>query len=275
MKEFEILCVTMKQNDFSKIKQMNIRSNVVFANQSDRTEFEEISFLGHTAKMITTATRGVGVNRNLSMIYASGDICLFSDDDVVYKDDMENIVLTEFNMHPEADVIIFHFDSDTKERTIRKYKKTKQVSRFARKPWATFQIAFRRAAVLKNNIHFTTLFGGGCKYPCGEDTQWIRAAFRHRLKIFVSDKTIGNVSFAISTWFKGYNAEYYYGQGAAYESQSRRTKYIWMLYMVSRTYKKTNLRFIEACKWMCNGNKGFSNLLTYKEFCEQNDVIRK
>ena len=71
MNRFEILCVTMHQNDFSKIKEMNIHSNVVFANQCDHTSFEECVINGHYAKMISTQTRGVGINRNFALAYAS------------------------------------------------------------------------------------------------------------------------------------------------------------------------------------------------------------
>ena len=70
MSKFEILCVTMHQNDFSKIKEMNIHSDVVFTNQCDHTSYEEIEFDGHTAKMISTQTRGVGKNRNLAITAA-------------------------------------------------------------------------------------------------------------------------------------------------------------------------------------------------------------
>ena len=80
MSHFEILCVTMHQKDFSKIEQMNINSDVVFANQADTTSMDELEFNGHRARMITTDTRGVGVNRNLALTYAQGDICLFADD---------------------------------------------------------------------------------------------------------------------------------------------------------------------------------------------------
>ena len=52
MSKFEILCVTMHQNDFSKIKEMNVHSNIVYANQADYTSYEEYEFEGHTAKMI-------------------------------------------------------------------------------------------------------------------------------------------------------------------------------------------------------------------------------
>ena len=92
MSTFEILCVTMHQNDFSKLTEMNVHSDIVYANQCDHTSYEEIEFEGHTAKMISTTTRGVGINRNLALTYATADICLMADDDVTYTDDMEQRV---------------------------------------------------------------------------------------------------------------------------------------------------------------------------------------
>lgn len=116
MIKFQILCVTMNQTDFSKINQMNIHSDIIFANQSDTVSFDEMEFEGHSAKMITTNTRGVGKNRNLSLMYASGDICLLSDDDIKYTSTYEKDIIEEFRKHPDADVMIFNIDSnDEKE----------------------------------------------------------------------------------------------------------------------------------------------------------------
>ena len=84
MPSVEVLCATMHQKDFSKIDAMNIQSNVVYANQSDDTRYDEMTFGENQAKMITTATRGVGINRNLSLLYSSGDYLLISDDDLTY-----------------------------------------------------------------------------------------------------------------------------------------------------------------------------------------------
>lgn len=80
MSKFEILCVTMHQKDFSKLEEMNIHSDIVYANQCDCTSYEELEFDGHIAKMISTETRGVGKNRNIALMYASADVCslLFS-----------------------------------------------------------------------------------------------------------------------------------------------------------------------------------------------------
>lgn len=267
MESFEVLCVTMHQNDFSKIKEMNIRSDVVFANQGDYTSYEEFKFDGHTAKMISTQTRGVGVNRNLALMYASADICLMADDDVVYYNDYQEIVLREFRQHPDADVFIFHFDTNSERKQVR-YKKTKKCGRFARQPWGGIRIAFRLSSVRKANIHFTTLFGGGCIFPSGEDSMWLLEAKRKGLTFYVSKETIGKVSFAVSTWFTGFNEKFFYGKGAFCCAMHKKTFQLWCLYYLLRYYKAGNLSFKEKFKWMKYGREGYKFMADYNSFCD-------
>lgn len=265
MSKFEILCVTMHQNDFSKIEQMNIHSDVVFANQADRTSFEEKKFDGHLARMITTETRGVGINRNLALTYAKGDICLFADDDVTYNDDMEEKVLAEFDAHPDADIIIFHFDTDSDRKQV-KYPETKKCSRFCRMPWGAVRIAFRLDAIRKANVWFSTLFGGGCIFPSGEDSMWLTEARKKGLVFYVSKETIGKIDFENSTWFTGFDEKLYYGKGAFYNATYPKTKYLWMLYFIFRTRKNSNLSAREKIRWIKSGMNGYVNNVSYKDF---------
>ena len=267
MAKFEILCVTMHQKDFSKIEQMNIHSDVVFANQADTTSFEEKEFGGHHARMITTNTRGVGVNRNTALLYAKGDICLFADDDVTYDDDMEERVLAEFEAHPDADIIIFHLDTDSERKQV-KYSQTKKCGRFFRMPWATFRIAFRLDAVRKANVWFTTLFGGGCVFPSGEDSMWLNDAKKKGLTFYVSKETIGRVSFEESTWFTGFDEKMYYGKGAFYQAAHPKTFNLWMLYFTLRTKSASKLSSSEKIKWMKKGREGYKKTLSYKEWTQ-------
>lgn len=264
---FEILCVTMMQKDFSKIREMNIRSDVVFANQADRTAFEEYIFEGHQARMITTETRGVGINRNLGLMYAEGDVCLFADDDVTYDDDMEARVLAEFAAHPDADIIIFHLDTESERKQIR-YNKTQKVGRFSRSPWGTFRIAFRLEKIRKKNLWFTTLFGGGCIFPAGEDSMWLHEARRKGLTLYVSCETIGKTSFEKSTWFTGYDEKYYFGQGAYYQAVYPKTFALWVVYSVVRTYQYHTLTLKEKIKWIQYGAKGYKKMISYEQWKE-------
>ena len=267
-KKFEILCVTMHQKDFSKIKTMNIHSNVVFANQADTTSYEEMEFEGKKARMVTTATRGVGINRNLALTYANADICLFSDDDLEYVDNVEEIVLREFDEHPDADVIIFNLDSDDEKRKQIKYDKTRKHGRFERMPWGAVRIAVRLSSVKKANLWFTTLFGGGCIFASGEDSMWLTDAKRKGFKFYVSKETIGKVYFEGSTWFTGYDEKFYFSKGAFYTAANPKTAGLRMLYFAFRSRNFGKLTISQKLDWMKKGKDGYKKMMPYKTYVE-------
>ena len=265
MNTLEILCVTMHQKDFSKLQQMNIHSDVFFANQADKTSFEELEFEGHTARMLTTATRGVGVNRNMTLQYAKGDICLFADDDVVYCDDMEEKVLSEFDAHPDADVMIFHLDTDSPRKQIR-YRQTKRLRGAFRMPWGAVRIAFRLSAVKKANVWFTTLFGGGSIFPSGEDSMWLKAAKKAGLRFYVSKETIGTVDMGESSWFTGYDEKFFFGNGANCRAIYGRWAWLWSYYYLLRYRNRGTLSYSEKKKWMALGRQGYKQMRSYEAF---------
>jgi glycosyltransferase involved in cell wall biosynthesis len=151
MSNLEVLCVTMHQKDFSKLKEMNIQSDVVFANQADRYAYEELEFNGHTARMITTDQRGVGKNRNTALLYARGNVCLFSDDDVCYADGYAEKVVAAFDEVPNADVIVFNLTSKS-ERTQKQNNRIKKCKKWNVLGFGTCRIAIKLDAVQRANI---------------------------------------------------------------------------------------------------------------------------
>ena len=252
--------------DFSKIKDMNINSNIIFANQSNKVGYSELKFKNHIAKMITTNTKGVGINRNIALSYADAEICLFADDDVIYFDNLEDIILKEFADYPSADVIIFHLESNSNERKLAKYSKTRRWKKYEPRPWGAVRIAFRLRAVQKANLWFSPLFGGGCVFPNGEDSMWIDSAFDANLKFYVSNKTIGYVDMSESSWFSGFDYKYFYAKGAFYQASYPRMIKIWMLYFAFRTRKMTMLTFKERLQWLEYGRHGYNSMKSYEEF---------
>ena len=148
MPKLEILCATMHQNDFSKLDEMNIHSDVVFANQCDRTAYDEIEFEGHTAKMVSTATRGVGKNRNKALMNASGKYLLCSDQDMIYIDGYEKIVVDAFSRCPKADIIVFNLEYMNRFTPARKESgKFKKVHLWNCMRYGTARVAMRKSAV--------------------------------------------------------------------------------------------------------------------------------
>ena len=107
MDRVEVVCVTMGQKDLTIADKMHITGDAVFGNQADGYRKETQLNAGRTLRMITTDTRGVGVNRNIALLHAAGDILLFADDDICYADGYADGVRRAYAQHPDADMILF------------------------------------------------------------------------------------------------------------------------------------------------------------------------
>lgn len=215
---FEVLCVTMHQADFSKIKAMNIHSDVVFANQADRTSYEEKEFDGHTAKMITTATRGASINRNIAITYAGADIVIFADDDQVFVDGYEKTVLSEFDKCPKADAVKFFVESTNPERPL-SYKRAsvfQKATRTSMMSAGVHCLAVKREFLVKNNVFFDASIGPGREIYCGEDSVFINTLFKRGAAIYHSPELISYVKQEDSSWFCGYTEQYFVSCGYIY-----------------------------------------------------------
>jgi len=218
----QVLVSTMHQTDHSLLEKMNIHSDAIIVNQCDKNEFEEFEYKGRRIKFFSFAERGVGLSRNTALVRATGDVCLFADDDVTYVDNYRDIILKEFNDNPQADVIIFNVISTNKERGIHTTSKWTRLHFYNCFRYGTVQIAIRTEQARKSNISFSLLFGGGAKYCCGEDSLFIADCLKSRMRIYASPQTIGTVTQAESTWFKGYTDKYFIDKGALYVCLSKR-----------------------------------------------------
>ena len=162
MDRVEVVCVTMGQKDLSIAEKMHITGNAVFGNQADGYRKEMQTCDGRTLNMITTDTRGVGVNRNIALLHATGDILLFADDDVCYADGYADGVRRAYAQYPDADMIIFSMDITQGGRVIRQIKNRDGRLHFHRAlRYGTCVCSIRRDSQRRANIWFSTLFGGG------------------------------------------------------------------------------------------------------------------
>lgn len=213
--KFQVLVVTMNENDFSILSRMNIDDNVVIANQVSK---QSNRVKNKNNLMITTDTKGVGINRNIALANSTADICLLADNDMYYYDGMPNKIIHEFDKNPEADIIIFNVDVIKNNKLIKKNirinNRKKNINMLNFQNYGAVRIAFRREKIIRNNLWFSVMFGGGAKYSHGEDSLFLREALKKNLKIIASDINIGKTDITESTWFKGYNDKFFYDKGA-------------------------------------------------------------
>lgn len=255
----------MGQTDFSKIESMRLRSDVVFANQADCFDYAQTDFDGGTARMITTPYRGVGKNRNTALIAARGDICVIADDDAVYADGYEKLISDAYERRPDADMILFALEGGdpVTGRRPPKIKSAKRLRRWNRCPYGGPSVTFRRDSVLRANVWFSLLFGGGCPYSSGEDSKFIQDCRNRGLKIYLEPAVIASVDYSASSWFGGYDEKFFYDKGAFFRATYGGATIIRIVYYAFRMASKTELSVLKSMSCMQSGASGYKSGRTY------------
>ncbi|WP_426710493.1 glycosyltransferase [Cetobacterium sp. SF1] len=248
--KIEVLVATINQKNTDLYEKMNLQTDAIIANQSKEYSYIEKIKKNHIVKMITTKEIGVGRNRNQALLYATGDICLFADDDMCYIEGYEKIVKEAFQKIPKADIIIFNIETIGKETRKRRINtKIKKLNKFNILNYGAARIAIKRNEQLKKNIWFSLLYGGGALYSSGEDSLFLIEALQKGMNIYAYPEKIANIKQESSTWFKGYTEKYFEDKGYWIANAFPKLKYLVILYFF---YKLSSF------------NKNFSKLKIYK-----------
>lgn len=211
----QVLLATMNRNDLSILNKMNIQTDIIIGNQCDKNEIKDELYNGHRVKWLSFAEKGVGLNRNNTLMRAESDICLFADDDVQYVDGYEKIITNFYDQHTDADVVIFNMSyirpsMNCNEELV---SRTRRIRRWSATKYGTFCVSIKLSSVRFANIFFHMEFGGGTKHCCGEDTIFLQDCFKKRLHVYTSNTNIGKVIHSESTWFVGFNKKYFFDKG--------------------------------------------------------------
>lgn len=258
MGRLQVLVATMHQTDFSLIEKMNIQADVIIANQADYEAVSECSFGPYHAKMITTRTRGVGVNRNIALLAADADILLFADDDISYYDGYADAVVRAFEQQPDADMMVFGI-AFTKNDAV--YKR-RNVTKGRKRLWNALRygagvLAVKRRSLFKANVCFSLLFGGGCKYSCGEDSLFIVECLRRGLKLYADPFVLGKCAKDTSSWFRGYTPKYYFDKGVWIAAAFPKTKHLIKYYFWLTQKNSTDLPAGKILRLINHGIRGY------------------
>lgn len=222
----QTLIPTMNQTDFSVLDRMNIRTDAIVVNQCEDFSKTVFDRNGKKVEFYSLSERGIGQSRNFSLMRASGDIVLFSDDDIKYYDDYEEQIIYAFKEHPDADMIAFNLDFKGGTRKRKKIESVKKVKPYKTGSFGAARIAVRLEAVRKNNICFSLLFGGGARYSAGEDVLFITDAIRSGMRMYEIPITVGEIEDSESTWFKGYNEKFFYDKGVLFAAMGKKTAFL-------------------------------------------------
>ncbi len=197
------------------INRMNLESDAVVINQCDETGVLELPSKHGKVVFISVPERGVGRSRNLAIDHATGDICLFSDSDIVYEPGYEAMIVKEFEDNPDADMILFQVEVEAERKTYDIVER-KRVHWYNCGRYGAVSFAIRREALISSGVRFSLLFGGGAQYSAGEDSLFLKDFMDKGYKVYTAPVVIGREVAGESSWFAGYNEKFFVDRGVLY-----------------------------------------------------------
>ncbi len=211
----QMLISAVNQDVRTIAERMNIETDAIVINQCGCFGYEEYEYRGHRVCCYSLKERGVGLSRNNALMRAEKEICLFSDEDVIYEEGYAGRIEEAFEKHRDTDIILFNVKVAPARRTYWNAEE-KQVRWYNYGRYPAYSIAARTEALHRANVNFSLLFGGGAKYSNGEDSLFLRDCLKAGLKLMASPAVIGEERERESTWFHGYNEKFFRDRGVLY-----------------------------------------------------------
>lgn len=253
--EMQLLVSAMHADAETLVKKMNINSDAIIINQCDTYDYEKLVIRENTIDFYSMNERGIGLSRNNALLRATHEISLFSDSDIEYIQTYKKLVSSEFENHPDADMILFNFIVDPSRRTYHTDKFHK-VSLHNCGRYPAYSFAIRTSKMHAHNLTFSLLFGGGAKYSNGEDSLFISNCIKSGLKVYASPICLGSEDNQIpSTWFEGYNEKYFFDRGVLYHFLYGKWAKLLGYRFIYKYRKKqcTEISVHDAYKLLCKG----------------------
>lgn len=263
MHKIQVLVACMQQSDARLYDEMHLQTDAVLANQCDRYAYEVFHMPnGDTVQLVSTADRGVGKNRNKALLYADGDILLCADADMIYVDGYAEIIEDAFRRCPKADIIVFSLEYLNRFTPARKADtRFRRVHIWNCMRYGTARVAIRKSALDKACLSFSTLYGGGARYSSGEDSLFIRDAFRKGLKMYCCPTVIAKVKQESSSWFRGYTEKYFVDKGVLLANAFPRMKHILLYHFAwGMRHLTDEYGFWDICRLLRRGFREFKEI---------------
>ena len=262
--KLEVLVSTMNLKNVEEGQKlrnkMNINTPSIIINQITDSSIKEFD----DEKIFSKKEKGLSRSRNMAIEKASEEICVIADDDLVYVEEYEKIILNAYEEKKDADIIAFYVKSNTKNRptTVQKEKKCGYLSSMR---IASFQITFKRSSVINSKVKFDETFGAGSgNYLMGEENIFLFDCLRRGLKIYFVPIKIAEVTHLNSTWFNEYNETYFKSKGACFYRMSKlfSNVLIFQFAIRKRNLFKQKYNVISAIKIMLKGKKEYKNYVS-------------
>lgn len=196
--------------------------------------------------------KGLSLNRNNAIQYATGDICLIADDDVQYCKENLIKVIEIFNTHPTLQLATFMLTSTEKEKSypfysfdLQEMPKGYYVS--------SIEIAFLRVSI-QGKIYFNSLFGIGAPVlGAGEEEVFIYDCVKRKIQGVFFPIEIVHHQGETTGLRNGASSSALMARGAYTYIRFPKTCFLRMIKVSWRLNKKFNINFFHALRYHLKG----------------------
>lgn len=254
----QVLLSTMHQTDHNVIKRIGLECDAVVVNQCETDSVELFEYNGHCIHWINSTTRGLSKSRNIALDNATADICLLVDDDEELSPGYSSTIENAFHRHPNAGII--SFQAEGVESTFKVYsRKECRIGYLRSMRLASVEITLNSNLIKHHGICFNERIGAGTKYLMGEENALLFDIISKRIPVYYVPELICRIHIGNSSWFSGYNEEYFHARGAAFTAMSRRYSKILILQFALRKYSlyKSSISIMKALRLMLEGHNEY------------------
>lgn len=261
MKKFQVLLSILNMEDINYIDSLRITGDAVVVNQCDDSLIEDINRRSvngssQAVKYVKTTQRGLSRSRNMAIDSSDAEICILCDNDVVYVDDYEQLIVNEYEKRPDADIIVFYIKR--KEKPIPNYPVDKKMGYLSVLKIFSPEISFRKDSI--KGLRFNEDFGAGSgKYIMGEENIFLYDALKAGKKIYYVPIKIAELKEVESTWFSDYDERFFVSRGANYAAMSKVWSHllIWQFGLRKKSLYRKNASLKQVINWMYRGRKEY------------------
>ena len=241
---------------YTMLSNMNLFTRTIVRNQNSDIGIIETTINKQDVLIVGASDIGLSKNRNEVLKLSKADYVMFCDDDICFADNIEEIIVSEFQNINDSNLcsIVFNITSLNKNRQIALFtKKTKKLKFKYVRGSGVWRFLIKREKI--TDIRFDETIGSGTKYLCGEDTIFMYKFINSfPYNSYICNKIIGTISHNKSIWFSKRNTdEYLIAKGHVYKTIY---PYLYPLYIIrflikekKFTFSNINKTFKGATKW--------------------------
>lgn len=267
---FEILISTMFREDLgflnSIFKYNDINNfNILIVNQT--TENKLLHSQKPNIRIINFFERGSPASRNLAIRNSNFDVCLMSDDDIVYQPNLKQFIENAYAHNPDAAMISFEAIDEYGELYTNYYPAGKHNKKSLIKIF-TWVISFKREVFKSNQIFFNHYFGVGSVFQGSTEYVFLRNAFDKGLKMIHENQVIVMHPNLSSGRLMG-SDDKLYSRAALQCRFIGNLSYLWLIKYIFFIWRFNYIKFMEIPDKFKIGLKGIN---AYKSLSKSGDI---